>query len=329
VLKISFSPIQPASSHQKEKRDLTVGCSSSSQATLSANSYRLLVDVKGEYIRSDIGEDQAGVDVVWDLQFINAETCDPIENLTSDIWHCNSTGVYAGVIATGNGDTADTSNINKTFLRGLQTTDAEGVVQYTSIFPGFYSGRATHVHVEAHLDGTILANGTYSGGSIAHIGQFFFDQDLITEVNTLSPYRSNTNTLTENADDRVVKAEITNGADPFLNYILLGDTVSDGLFMWVTVSVNKSASYTSSPASDLTANGGVSVSSSSSSGGVGGGNGTIMGNGTAPSGATPSGVLPSAAAGNSSVASFTPTSSALLTISSSFARRNEPFRFFF
>jgi hypothetical protein len=185
------------------------------------------------------------------------------------------------------------------------------------------------VHIEAHLDGTILANGTYSGGSIAHIGQFFFDQDLITEVNTLSPYRSNTNTLTENADDRVVKAEITNGADPFLNYVLLGDTVSDGLFMWVTVSVNTSASYASSPASDLTANGGVSVSSSSSSSGMDGENGTMMGNGTAPSGATPSGVLPSAAAGNSSVASFTATSSALLTVSSSFARRNEPMRFFF
>lgn len=268
-----------------------------------------------------------GVDVVWDLQFINAETCEPIENLTADIWHCNSTGVYAGVIANGDGNTADTSNINKTFLRGLQTTDSNGVVQYTSIFPGFYSGRATHVHVETHLNGTVLANGTYAGGSIAHIGQFFFDQDLITEVNTLSPYSSNTNTLTENANDRVVKAEITNGADPFLNYVLLGDSVSDGLFMWVTVSVNTSASYMSSPASDLTADGGVSVSSSSSPSGVNGGNGTTMGNGTVPSGATPSGVLPSAA-GNSSVASSTATSSSLLTVSSSFARRNEPFRFF-
>ncbi|KAH6717462.1 Intradiol ring-cleavage dioxygenase [Leptodontidium sp. MPI-SDFR-AT-0119] len=235
--------------------------------------------VKGEYIRSDISEDQPGVEVIWDLQFINAETCEPIENLTSDIWHCNATGVYAGVIATGNGNTADTSNIDKTFLRGLQTTDSEGVVQYTSIFPGYYSGRATHVHVETHLNGTVLPNGTYTGGSIAHIGQFFFDQDLITEVNALSPYSENTNTITENADDRVVSAELENDADPFLNYVLLGDSVSDGLFMWVTLSVNPSASYTSSPASELTADGGVAVSSSSSGpSGVNGGNGTMMGN---------------------------------------------------
>ena len=109
-------------------------------------------------------------------------------NLTSDIWHCNATGVYSGIVADGNGNLNDASNINKTFLRGLQTTDSDGVVQYSSIFPGHYSARATHVHVQTHLNGTILPNGTYSGGSVSHIGQFFFDQDLITEVNTLPPY---------------------------------------------------------------------------------------------------------------------------------------------
>ena len=76
----------------------------------------------------------------------------------------------------------------------------------------------------------------------AHIGQIFFDQNPITEVNTLSPYSSNINTLTKKTDDRVVKTEITNGADPFLNYALLGDAVSEWLFIQVTVSVNTSAS---------------------------------------------------------------------------------------
>lgn len=306
--------------------------------------------MKGEYIRSDISEDQPGVEVIWDLQFINAETCEPIENLTSDIWHCNATGVYAGVIATGNGNTADTSNIDKTFLRGLQTTDSEGVVQYTSIFPGYYSGRATHVHVETHLNGTVLPNGTYTGGSIAHIGQFFFDQDLITEVNALSPYSENTNTITENADDRVVSAELENDADPFLNYVLLGDSVSDGLFMWVTLSVNPSASYTSSPASELTADGGVAVSSSSSGpSGVNGGNGTMMGNGTGPAGTMPSGVVGngttlSPGSGTSAVSSSTSTStksssstsgtgssstsSATTAVVTSGANKLGPFRFF-
>ena len=281
-----------------------------------------LLDVKGEYIRSDISEDQTGVDVVWDLQFINIETCDPIENLTSDIWHCNATGVYAGVVANGNGNENDASNIDKTFLRGLQTTDSEGVVQYTSIFPGYYSGRATHVHVETHLNGTILPNGTYTGGSIAHIGQFFFDQDLITEVNALSPYSENTNTITTNTDDRVVQAELTNDSDPFLSYVLLGDSVSDGLFMWVTLYVNTSASYTSSPAAELTADGGVSASSGSSSG-TGSGSITGGGNGTMPSGAVPS------SAGNfTGNATASTSSSALTTVSTSGASRRAAFRFF-
>ncbi|KAH8589219.1 Intradiol ring-cleavage dioxygenase [Bisporella sp. PMI_857] len=287
--------------------------------------------VKGEYIRSDISEDQVGVDVVWDLQFVDIETCDPIENLTSDIWHCNATGVYAGVVATGNGNENDASNINKTFLRGLQTSDSEGVVQYTSIFPGYYSGRATHVHVETHLNGTILPNGTYTGGSTAHIGQFFFDQDLITEVNTLSPYSENTNTLTTNADDRVVQGELANDSDPFLNYVLLGDSVSDGLFMWVTLYVNTSASYTSSPASELTASGGISVSSGSSSGISGGNSNGTMPSGAFPSGAAPSGAAPSVAASagsSTSAATSSASSSASSYVSTSGANRREAFRFF-
>jgi protocatechuate 3,4-dioxygenase beta subunit len=197
-----------------------------------------------------------------------------------DLWHCNSSGVYAGVISNGNGNSADLSNLNNTFLRGLQPTDADGVAQFDSIFPGHYSGRATHIHVVAHLNGTILDNGTYAGGSIAHIGQVFFDQDLITEVNLLSPYVDNTIAITENVDDRVVQAEVANNADPFLDYVLLGETVADGLFMWITLGVNTSATYNYSAAAELTAGGGVELSSSVAPSG----NSTGPGNGTASSG---------------------------------------------
>ncbi|ATZ46605.1 hypothetical protein BCIN_02g00018 [Botrytis cinerea B05.10] len=222
--------------------------------------------VEGEYIRSNITESEVGIPVTWDLEFIDINTCLPIVNLTSDIWHCNATGVYSGIVADGNGNLNDASNINKTFLRGLQTTDSDGVVQYSSIFPGHYSARATHVHVQTHLNGTILPNGTYSGGSVSHIGQFFFDQDLITEVNTLPPYSENTVAIILNSNDRDVQEELENDSDPFLNYVLLGDKVEDGLFMWVTLYIDPTASYTPSPASELTAGGGISLSSGTSSG---------------------------------------------------------------
>ena len=251
-------------------------------------------DVKGEYIRSDIAETQPGVEVILDLQFIDISTCLPIADLTADIWHCNSTGVYAGVVSNGNGDSTDTSNIDATFCRGLQTTDANGAVQFTSIFPGHYSGRATHVHIEAHLDGTVLPNSTYTGGSIAHIAQFFFDQALITEVEALSPYAENTIAITTNAEDRVVQGELVNDADPILEYVLLGETVADGLFMWISFGVNQTATYTASPAAELASDGGHAVSS----GGSVGGGGASGGNGTFPSGGGPNGTMPSGSAGS-------------------------------
>lgn len=137
------------------------------------------------------------------------------------------------------------------------------------ILPLDYGGRATHIHVVGRLNGTILDNGTYTGGTVSHVGQLFFDQDLISAVNLLEPYIDNTVAIVENEDDKVVSTEITNDADPFFTYVLLGDDVSDGLFMWITLGVDLTAEYTASAAAELTAAGGVETSSGSSGGGGG------------------------------------------------------------
>lgn len=133
--------------------------------------------VGGEYIRSDLIEDQEGINTVLDYQVIDIDTCDPVPNVYLEMWHCNTTGVYSGIVASGNGDTSDTANINATFLRGIQETDTDGVAQFETIFPGHYLSRATHIHLLVHTNVTVLANGTLgSDVSASHVGQAFFDQ---------------------------------------------------------------------------------------------------------------------------------------------------------
>ena len=98
--------------------------------------------VDGETIRSNVTEGQAGVPLYLDIQFIDTSLCEPVPAVFIDLWHCNSTGVYSGVSASGNGNSQnDTSNLNAKFLRGIQQTDINGVVQFETIFPGHYTGR--------------------------------------------------------------------------------------------------------------------------------------------------------------------------------------------
>ena len=86
-----------------------------------------------------------------------------------DIWHCDALGEYSGV----NGTTT-------TFLRGVQLTDAKGVARFATIYPGWYQGRATHIHMKVHIGGK-AAGTTYSGGHVSHTGQMFFP-DAITDT---------------------------------------------------------------------------------------------------------------------------------------------------
>ncbi|BCS29345.1 intradiol ring-cleavage dioxygenase [Aspergillus puulaauensis] len=202
--------------------------------------------VPGEVIRSDAREDQSGVPIIVEAQFIDFETCKPIPGMWWDLWNANATGVYSGVINQGNGDFTDHSNVNNTFLRAVSMADEDGVAQIKTIFPGHYTGRTNHIHIIAHTDVTVLPNGTITGGSIAHIGQFFFDQALIDKVSQTYPYTQNPYIPIGNAfDDTFHQETAYSASDPVFHYEYLGETLADGLFMWVRVGVNASASWPS------------------------------------------------------------------------------------
>ncbi|PBK91742.1 aromatic compound dioxygenase [Armillaria gallica] len=161
--------------------------------------------VDGEYIRKDIHEDQAGLYAYVDLELINYATCETVAaDIFVDIWHCNATGVYSGVVASGNGDSGIGENLNATFLCGIQPTTKGGYVQFKTIFPGHYAGRTPHIHVLAHGDGTAFDNGMFKTSSDHYVGQVYFDQDLITAVEETSPYNTSTQSFTTNAQDGIL-----------------------------------------------------------------------------------------------------------------------------
>lgn len=182
---------------------------------------------------------------------------------------CNSTGVYSGVTANGNGN-GDASNINTTFLRGVQPTDSDGASQFHTLVPGHYAGRAPHIHVMVHLNATAAANGTLMDTThIGHVGQAFFDQELLTSVEATSAYAANTQTLMLNSEDGILAEEAAT-SDPFVQYVLLGDSIEDGLLGWLSFGIDAKLSKSVDAAVTLYKEGGVANSNAGGGGGPGG-----------------------------------------------------------
>lgn len=192
-----------------------------------------------------------------EMQFVDINTCEAVPDLLIDIWACNATGVYSGVEA------EDT--LQSTFLRGIQQTDDSGVVQFDTIVPGHYSGRATHEHVVVTSNATILPNGTFTGGTTHHIGQLYFDESLRSAVEATYPYNTNTIAVTTNDEDMWASSAADAEYDPFPEYVMLGDSLDDGLLFWISIGVNMTADVSDavSIASYWEADGGHSNSASS------------------------------------------------------------------
>lgn len=117
-------------------------------------------------IRTDIREDREGIPLRLVVRVRDAETCEPLRNAVIDIWHCDAGGAYSGFDEEG------------TFLRGAQVTDADGIAEITTLYPGWYQGRTVHIHAKVHLDNTT-----------ALTTQFFFEDAVSDEVYAQgSPY---------------------------------------------------------------------------------------------------------------------------------------------
>ncbi|MBO0661807.1 intradiol ring-cleavage dioxygenase [Jiella sp. MQZ9-1] len=126
---------------------------------------RLLPDVtEGPYyvddklVRADITEGRPGVPVLLRLQVVDA-TCQPLAKARVDVWHCDATGLYSNYGGQGDDHDHPVSTKGETFLRGTQMSDANGLVNFTTIYPGWYRSRTTHIHFKVFLSATNVLTG--------------------------------------------------------------------------------------------------------------------------------------------------------------------------
>ena len=111
-------------------------------------------------VRTEIVEGRPGVPLRVDLRVIDGATCKPSERARVDIWHADAVGIYSGY--EGQGDKQDLSTVGQKFLRGTQFTDSKGAVSFKTIYPGWYEGRATHIHFKVLLkDRNVLTGQMY------------------------------------------------------------------------------------------------------------------------------------------------------------------------
>ncbi|WP_295717292.1 hypothetical protein [Mucilaginibacter sp.] len=137
--------------------------------------------------RANIVERKAGTPVKY-IFMVEDKHCKPIKGAIVDIWQCDSEGHYS--------DFKAENTLNETWLRGYQVTDDKGKCEFTSIFPGWYTNRLTHLHAKVHINGeTVLTT------------NLFFDKKVENTIHKqpLYPKGPNPTTITEDYELRVDK----------------------------------------------------------------------------------------------------------------------------
>jgi protocatechuate 3,4-dioxygenase beta subunit len=139
--------------------------------------------IAGEKYRRNITDGRPGVPLFLRLRVVDASTCKPIAGAAVDIWHADALGVYSGFGAGAK---------SRTFMRGIQKSDVNGLARFRTVYPGWYQGRTVHIHVKVYVAGNVL-----------HTGQLYFPDSLTDKVFERKPYSRRARRTTRNANDFV------------------------------------------------------------------------------------------------------------------------------
>ncbi|KAI8932424.1 hypothetical protein NX059_010610 [Plenodomus lindquistii] len=217
--------------------------------------------VSGELIREDVLTGEKGAITHLDINVVDTSSCTPVTNAFVELWGANSTGVYTGVQARGNGDGSATA-VTTNALRGIQPTGSNGTASFITVIPGHYVGRTNHLHTIIHHNATLLPNNTITGGTISHAGQFYISQSFLAAVEATPPYNTNNQSITTNAADPLFNLGTQGGDDPVMKISLIGESIADGLYATIDVGVNPRAVQRVEAVNRWTEKGGVPVEGS-------------------------------------------------------------------
>jgi protocatechuate 3,4-dioxygenase beta subunit len=142
--------------------------------------------IAGEKLRRNITEGRPGAAMLLRTFVVDASTCRPIRNAAVDIWHADAGGLYSGFGAGAS---------NRTFMRGIQRTNAKGLASFRTVYPGWYQGRTVHIHVKVHV-----------GGNVLHTGQLYFPDSVTDAVYRHTPYSARGSRDVRNANDSIYRS---------------------------------------------------------------------------------------------------------------------------
>lgn len=189
-------------------------CKKTDAGTTSGNCIVTPTETEGPYpypggeitnplMRPDITGGQQGVplSLVFSVVDVNND-CAIVENARVDIWHCNKDGYYSGYGNQTGGVLGTQSYIGETWLRGYQLTDATGKLTFNSIYPGWYQGRATHIHLEVFVNNVLKK-----------VGQITFAETISDAVHQSALYAAHGINTQRNSSDGIFNNSSTDLAN--------------------------------------------------------------------------------------------------------------------
>jgi protocatechuate 3,4-dioxygenase beta subunit len=157
--------------------------------------YYVAEDLVRSDIRSDPGtgtvKEGTPLTLTFNVSEVSGTACSPLEGATVEVWHCDAAGLYSDVADPG------FNTKGQQFLRGAQVTDANGTATFTTIYPGWYRGRAVHIHFKIRPN----ANTVFTS-------QLFFDDALSNQVFAQAPYASKGRPDTPNSRDGIYQEQL-------------------------------------------------------------------------------------------------------------------------